>query len=475
MDAKLVDLGFESIDYIALATFLFEATGEWLDISKISSETRIADISSYLIAPAVEKPPHKKMVKLDNWQRHVYSNQLKDEHAGYVSCIIHYLCLKEHIDLSRLKCAIEETLNNHFALNSKLIRIVDDYYFERTRTQIDFTFKGSFLFPKKDHAKLIIGVHSDRLVNIYIQRKNKQYYLIISFQHIALDGWSYTIIQEEIFRRYAGLYEQRKMSESEEICALNRVYAASLIEPSNPRELASIFELIDPYQYNKLDRLFNGKLQFHYNCFVIKKENIDQYAMKNSINDFSYDVIFSFMYYQMISELFTIDSVLIYITLSNRYLPIASIKELVANLATGLPLFMNNKSTGSRDFATEINDILRVYFKHMSFGAITRILLEKNTLLNTFLSPLKRPYCFKLTYINNTSKIVYGNDSIVGRYVNLSESTTDICLDERKQVFIIIHNMGSDFIIELYSRMAKGFHNKMVNDFFKMQFQIEDS
>src|SRR3990167_4110531 len=68
MNAKLVDLGFESIDYIDLATSIFEKTGQWVDISKIGNGTRISDLSSYLIKPDLEKPKHKIRVKLDDWQ-----------------------------------------------------------------------------------------------------------------------------------------------------------------------------------------------------------------------------------------------------------------------------------------------------------------------------------------------------------------------------------------------------------------------
>lgn len=473
MDAKLCDLGVESIGFIALATFLFETTGKWLDISKIISDTRVSHLSSYLIQPALEKPKHQRMVKLDNWQRYVFASQLKGDPTGFVSYLIHSLWLKEHIDLSKLQMAIKETLSNHFLLNSKLIRYIDDYYFESTPIQEDFTFKGSYLFPKKDLAKLIIKIHSDRLVNIYLQRKNKQYYLIISVHHVALDGWAYTVIQEEIFRRYAGIYNRPQKNASAEIHALNRIYSASVGEQSNTYELASILEDIDPEQYNQLDFLFQGWLQSNYTCIVLKKEQIDQYAQNHGVSDFSYDVIFSFMYYQMISKLFGIRDVFFYITLSNRYLPIPGIKELAANIATALPLFLNNQNADAREFAEKIDATLKIYFKHMSYGAITRILLENNTILNASISPLRRPYCLKLTYINNTSKIIHGNDSIVAQYVDWKKSRTDICLEGRKLIFPVIHNMGSEFIIELYTRMQKGFHNVMLNDFFKVHFQYE--
>ena len=132
-NAKLVDLSFESIDYIALAAFIFKKTGRWVDISRIDNSTRISDISSYLVNLEQRRPKRKLMVKLDDLQRYVYSSQFEDKDTIYVTYIIQYLCLKEGIDLSKLQRAIEDTLKNHYILNSRLIRIIDDYYFEKNK------------------------------------------------------------------------------------------------------------------------------------------------------------------------------------------------------------------------------------------------------------------------------------------------------------------------------------------------------
>ena len=466
MNAKLVDLGFESIDYIDLATSIFEKTGQWVDISKIGNGTRISDLSSYLIKPDLEKPKHKIRVKLDDWQRYVYSKQLKDDRTIYVTYIVQYLCLKEGIDLSKLKLAIAKTLNNHFILNSRLIPMIDDYYFEKTPIQSDFTFKGSFLFPKRELAKLIVKVQSDRLVNIYLQTKNNHHYLIIAFHHIALDGWSSVVIQEEIFRRYARLHHAKARSVSEDICALSMTYSSSLNEQSNTDELRSLLKSVNSYEYNQLDHLFHGKLQASYFNFVLKKEHVDQYARSNSINDFSYSVIFTYMVHQIISLASGVEKLFIYTSLSNRHLPIAGIKALTTNIATGLPVFLSKGNMSKRQFAVKINETLKIYFKQMSYGAITRILLENNTLLNKLISPYMQPYWLMLTYINNPSKIIYGNDSITSHYVNWNKSRTHICIEDSKQIFFVIHNRGSEFLIELHSRVNKESHAAMIHNFF---------
>jgi hypothetical protein len=469
-DIKLIDLGFESIDYIDLANFLLKTSNKWLDISQISRDTKISDIASCLIDLKKGKSGNKKMVKLDNFRKYAYSYQLNDEHCKYNSYIIHCLHLKEHIDISKLEQAIIDTLNNHFMLNSRLVRICDDYYFESAAKQSNITFKGSFLFPHRDISKLMISMQSDRLVNIYLQRKKKHNYLIISFHHVALDGWSHKMIQEQIFRRYAGIYNLEKIKESEEINALCNTYSLSINEKSNPEELLSILNPININQYNHIDKLFCGRLRRHYNGFLITKDELDSYAWANNISDFPYSVIFIFMMHQMINRLILANKLIFHISLSNRYLAFSGVKELVTNIITALPVFLDNKDLNEQQFAEKIKEIIDLYFKHMSHGAITRILLENNTLLNSYISAYRQPYYLMLTYINNTSKIIYGDDSICSNYINWDKSKNYINNQHRRGIFLDIHNMGKEFLIHFHSRMVDGKHLAIVDNFFKLSF-----
>ncbi len=470
MSTKLNSLGLESIDYIGLASFIFETTELWLDLSKISDKTQIVDINSCLIKPVLIVPKYKRLVLLDNWQSYVYSHQLQYKNTPYNTYIIHYLCLYDGIDLSKLKQAIIQTLKNNFILNSKLVLICGEYYFESTSIQSDIIRKEPIFFYKRDLAKLIVRTGSDRLVNIYIQKMKKKYYLIISFHHIALDGWSKIIIQEEIFRRYAGLMV-KKNNITHEIRALNTLYQSSINVESNTAELVSQLEYVNPYEYNKLDHLFYGKLETNYNCFVIKKEHIDHYAQHNNVGAFSYDVIFSFMFYQMVRNASGVDKLCIHPVLSNRYLPISEINKLITNLATSIPLFVSSEGLDYGQIATKINECLKIYFKHMSYGAITRILLENSTILNDFISPFIQPYWLMLSYNNNSSKIIYGDDPITSNYVNWNQSKSHICIEYSKQIFIYVSNMGSEFVVELYTRMVKGRHRFMMEEFFKLNFK----
>jgi len=467
---RVIDLGFESMDYLQLSAFIFNTTGCWFDISKINNDTRISDISSFIFKLEQDKSIHKIMVKLDVYQRYAYSYQFKDKCNLYVISFISYLYLKEPVDIPKLKQAIADTLNNHYMLNSKLTRIIDDYYFERTPIQSDFIFKGSLFFPKRDLSRLMINVHSDRLVNIYVQRKKKHYYLILAFQHIALDEWSQKIVQEEIFRRYAGLYNAPKKNVDEDIPALCTIYTASISEQSNTDELRALYNKIDPYEYGHLDQMFYGKPQRNQSNFVITKEELEQYVKINHIDGFPNSVIFAFIFHQMVRQISGVDKLIFYTSLSNRHLPISKINELVGNLPNCLPLFLNSKNLDSTQFAATIHESLKICFKHMSYGAVIRMILENNKLLNDFMSPARQPYTLLYSYINNISKTIYGNDSITSNYVDWNKSKTYICIKRNRNLTFDVHNLGSEFYIHIRSQMVNNIHHTMVHDFLKSNF-----
>jgi hypothetical protein len=397
-NTKLMVLDLESIDYIEMAAFIFKTTGQWLAITKINNETRILDIPSCLIDYNIMPSVYKGFVKLDAWQQYVYSHQLKQIHHPLNIFFIKYLCLNIDIDIPRLEQAISQTLENHFILNSKLVQVVNNCFFVSTPMQATFGIKRS-LFPKKEIEKLIPTVHSDRLVSIYLQKRNKEHYLIIAYHHIALDGWSSMLVQEEIFRRYAGQYDLKPQVRSEEINALNSIYTVSSNEEGCADELETILSSINPYEYNQIACLFNGKTQYQCSSFVFTKTEIDQYALKNSINSFSYSEIFYFLFHQMISYSTGVTKLVTFISLSNRYLPVPNIKKLITNLVTALPVFLDNKNLVPFQFTEIINKTFAIYFKNMNYGAISRVLSENKTPLNKFICFSQHPYLLLYTYV----------------------------------------------------------------------------
>ena len=78
MEARLVDLGFESIDYLAFGAFLIKTMNKWFDITKVNKQTRICDIHSYLQDIHLEKTKYID-VKLDKVQQHAYASQLHNK------------------------------------------------------------------------------------------------------------------------------------------------------------------------------------------------------------------------------------------------------------------------------------------------------------------------------------------------------------------------------------------------------------
>jgi hypothetical protein len=465
---QLKELGFESIDYIQLATYLFNETNKWVDISKIDEEMSLSSLGSCLADTKPCSVNLTETIKLDRLKARGYAAQINGEENNRVSYVVHFLALQEHVDLNRLKSAIIDTLNNHFILNSKLTCVMNEYYLTAAEQQSDIWFKGSFLFPKKDLDSLAITVHSPRLANIYLQKKKGHCFLIISFHHIIMDGWSHKLVQEEIFRRYAGLpVEQNTINQ--DFISLSNIYPASMNEPSNTNELKAVFNAIKPGHYRNIDCLFEEKLETKYCNLVISKEEMDDYAQRNNIQDYPYSTIFSFMMYDMIKQLSGQDKLLLYISLSNRFLPIPGVVELVGNMVTGLPLFLHKNQMSSQDFAGHIDKILQLYFKHMSYGAVVRLLMEGDALLNKYISPFTAPYYILLTFTNNVTKMVYEEDPITGNYVHWNKSKCYLH-DKNKRLFCDVHDMGSAFYVHFHSRMKKGIHHSMLSNFLAIHF-----
>ena len=461
---RLADLGMSSIDYIQLAAYILKITNKWLDISKINQELTLANIPLALSEVQSPESNPKNMVKLDQLQRHTYAAQINRTAINRVTYIIHYLRLKENVDLPKLVDAIIKTLDNHFILNCKLIHLNGDLYLTSSLAQDEILLKSSIFFRNKTKNKLIITVYSDRLVNIFLQKEKGKYNLILNFHHIILDGWGHKLVQEEIFRRYAGLPVKNR-NFIEEITALNNIYPASMKEHSITDELRSLFKTIDPRQYHNLLNLFDGKLECNYSCLLVSKEEINGYAIRNKIEAYPYSTIFTFMIYQMFHQIAKRSKILLYMTLSNRFLPIPGIIDLVGNAATGLPLFLDSANLSFPEFGKHIDDILQIYFKHMSYGAIVRVLLEGATLLNKYLSPFELPYHVLLTY----TKLVYDEDPIIGEYVDCNSSTSFFSYPNKK-FFCDIHDLGTECILRFHSKMVKNVHGSLVDSFLAKNF-----
>ena len=274
------------------------------------------------------------------------------------------------------------------------------------------------------------------------------------------------MVREEIFRRYEGRHVTTYRDKAEEIKSLNKTSHTWISDGHNSDELASKLLSINHAEYNQLDVLFHGEVQIQFSCFVIEKEYVDQYALNNEIQGFPYSVIFALLCYQSISYLSGVNKLFFYTSLSNRYLPILRIKELLTNMATALPLYLDNTNLSSKQFAEKINKDLTLCSRQMSYGALQQ-LWGKEPRLRDKMSPRQQRYSLLYTYIN---KITDDKDYSQNHYINWSKSRCEIFPGNRKTVFFRVYNMGSKFIINIDSQMIKGFHRAMVSDFFKSRF-----
>ena len=461
LNLRLSQLGFTSLDYLELNSFLLKNFQHSFDITRIYNSTKISDLLSYLHPVADEKKIYKN-VELDKLQAYNYTYQLNNKNAKVISYVIHYLKLKNNLDLTLLEQSIRETLDNHFILNSKLIRMIDSYYFEPTIKQEALYYKNLLGFNRLNLDQLKINVHANRLVNIYLHKTKGEYYLIFAFHHAALDGWSCKLVLEEIFRRYLG-YNIKNTNQQAEIQQLNLIYKTSLNQPVNLDEFAQVFSSIDPKQYNQLGYLFNDVLQYKTSCVMVNAGQIKEYGRCKGIDKFPYSVITVILVYTFLSRLAGDNKVTLYTSFSNRFLPLPDICELVGNFVTGLPLFLEKGQQETVDFAGYINETLKVYFKHMNYGAITRILMERKTLLNTFMSPYRQPYFFMLSYINDASKIAFGTKSILNEYINWPQSKSYIYDRGGRFIFFHVEHLNNSLIFHVQSSATKGVHERLIN------------
>jgi acyl-coenzyme A synthetase/AMP-(fatty) acid ligase len=462
INLRIMDLGLESIDYIEMTDEFLKLTGRWLDISKINNDTRISNITSCLVHLNMEKSDITHAVKLNYIKKIIYSIELNDPEYKNWKCFIASYLLKVDINIERLETAIAETLSKHFILTSKLELRDDDYFFVNTNIQSNFRLRTPIFFPKSTYSKLSTSVHSDRLVRLYIQKKGGHYFLIMAYHHIALDGWSALLVREEIFRRYEGGHRIKSIKKTDEIEYLNRAHQINLNNNNNFNELKSLLLQVNPDDYNHLDPLFHGILEKKTTCFSIEKDSIDHFIRKNKLQTFPYSVVFALLLHQVMSCIAKINKLIFYITFSNRNLPVPHAKDLLTNLATSLPVFLDSTNLTPRAFASQIKENLTVYFKHMSYGELTEI--WSNEIINRrFLAARNHPYHLIYTYINK----IIDDEYVQNNYIDWDNSTNETRPGNRSNqgsTFLSVYNMGSQFVVTLNSKMTKGLHSSLIKE-----------
>lgn len=466
LNTKIVDLGLESIDYIEMIDKLIKITGKWLDVSKITDQTRIADIESCLTELNQEKSKTQPIVGMNRIQKVIYSNELNHNTSQSSSHVVS-LCLHDLIDIKRLEKAISETIDNHFILSSKLEWINDDYFFVNIDTQSSFKWHTPIFFGRNDLIKLETSVHADRLVRFYIQKKRNRYFFIMAYHHIALDGWSAMLVREEIFRRYEGTHKIPCLNKSKEINYLNKANEFWLHNNRSFKELSAHLFNINPYEYNHLESLFHGDTESKNICFSLKKDHVEQFMRVNQLSEFPHSVIFALVLHKMISQLAGVNKLFFYVSFANRNIPLPNIKNLITNLAFSLPVFFNNTNLITKEFADQIKETLSIYFKNISYTGVKEI-WENELIPRDYLSATCQKYKIFYTYINKITQDEYIQD----KYIDWSKSTNDLSLlrsknlsRKSKVIIFRIYNMNSHFVVMLDSNIKKNMHDCLIKSF----------
>ncbi|MFT4059820.1 MAG: AMP-binding protein [Legionella sp.] len=462
-EAKILDLNLESIDYIEMINELLKITGKWLDIAKINNNTRIATISSCLVDLNIAKSTFNEIIKLNPSQRRCYftARGLLIDPEKYEAFHHYFYCLKGPIDIKKLKISIQQTIANHFMLSCKLKEIDGELFFVRTDLPFKIKVRNSLFFPKRMYEQLQITINSERLVKIYIQKKKKQYFLVIAFHHIALDGWSVMLLREEIFCRYEDNYKIPLLNKEEEVVSLNQIDDVWQQGGYNIQALKSLMPPAPPSP-KILETLFNGPLEEQHTCISLSKKQVDVFAYGNEIGRYSYSTIFVLLFHQAISLLTGTNKLFFYTTFSNRNLPVAHIRQLLTNLVASVPISFDSTHLTTKEFALQIQQNLAVFFKNMGNGVFDELWEDK--VMEELLLSLRKS-CIIFTYINKVS----GDEYIQDKYIDWDQTINKISYKKNQgMIFFRIYNMGSKFVVLVNTYMKKHTHAYLMSHFKKL-------
>lgn len=450
-NAKIVDLGMESIDYIELSQSLLKLTGKNLDFSKMSATTRIADLNNCLTKIQCDTSLQEQHeVKLSPRQTAYYKKEIQKNNAKLSHRHIAFLCLKKPIDIGQLEQAIAETIANHFMLSCRLECRNGEYFLVRASLPTHFKIRAPLLFINKLPSELQLTIHSDRLVKIGLQQRKNNLFLVISYHHIVLDGWAVSLLREEIFRRYEGIPVE-KVAQGEEIKCLNQVrdinYKNNIL--SETKKILCVNYL----EFNQFKNLFNSTMEARHTTFEVSKEQIDSFIKRFKIENASYNIVGALLLYLTLKEITQKNKILFLLTLSNRHLPILNIHKLITCMAQVLPLFIDAQHKTIPEVVEYLQECFTHYFKHMSYSDSVELW---NELFNESISMHDKPIQIIYTYINKITTEFTQN-----KYINWSESINELCF-RKKIIFFRVYNFESKFVIILNTKIKKGYHDQMI-------------
>lgn len=453
INAEIMRLNLESIDFIELSMVLYKSTGKWLDLSKINQTTRISDLQLCLVQVNIPKPTLRNRVKINSA---IVSFFITGN--GKNLYLTSEYQLNPGINIDKLEHAIVQTIKQHFLLSCKIEQDQSNYFFVETNPQSEFrvpTEFSIFSFARKPQT-LKIFTHSERLIYFYIQKKKNKHYLTMAYHHVLLDGWSALLVREHIFRCYEGVQENY-LNRKEEIACLNKIDELRLLpKRESLQELENEHRNINPLEYNQdCYFLYNKELESKNSSFTISSERFDQFVKKNKLEDFSASIIFILILQQAFAEQVAIKKFLITLTLSNRNLPIPHVQKLIANLATGLPFFFDQSDKTLIKCAEELKRLFTIYFKNMTYAGVQKI-WEKE-LINH--QSFKRDCTISYTYINN----IIDGECIQNKYINWEQSTNELSVTKSTYTFFRVYNQGPQFVIILNTILNKGVHEKLLH------------
>ena len=460
-NVTLLSIGLVSIDFIHLSEVILKSMGKWFDLSKIDESFRICDLSKLLYSNLTYVSENKNSVILSRVQQGIYRYELNKQSFGWHVHYIYYFRLIDGIDLKRLSNSIEETIDNNFMLSCKLQRRGKDFFYVRVEKPKSTKLRCRLSKNAKPEKFLVTNIYSERLVQIYIQARGLHYYLVLAYHHIAIDGWSAANIRNEIFSRYKGQFNSLWSSPKEEVCLLNNVNETSLLE-TNIDELLSVFQDIEVKNYNNLDNIFYDFIQPEHTGFSVSKNELQHYGKSNNIEGTPASCLFLLNLNYSLIEITKELSFLYSVSFSNRMQDVPFVRNLIMNMVTGLPLFISSVSKSYKGVAKDIENKLNIYFKYMDYNSIINFYKSpKIKEIQTAYSTNK--YKIYYTYIGKTSINNYKSEE----FIDWDKSQANIFLGGSGIIFLRVFDVGNQYIVNIGTRVNRGVHKALVNEFKK--------
>lgn len=199
------DIGGDSISCMDLVQ---EIDLDNLDASDIYSTTNISEIAKLYVAKKIEitrqlaiEEINEKEYPLVGAQVHFYN--IQKNNSNHTSCNLYGLyMMNKDVDIYRLKKALEEVLQSHYAFGTQFYikegRVYQKYCKEYIKPVEIEEISEATLEEKKEHLVRPYDIFNEQLYRLKLFKTEEAVYLFADFHHLIFDGYSYDVFFREL-------------------------------------------------------------------------------------------------------------------------------------------------------------------------------------------------------------------------------------------------------------------------------------